>query len=58
MPEAAHRVESPYKVEARYATRGGTSWVGYKVHLTELRRRDDAPDHERPHHSAATATDV
>lgn len=35
MPEAAHCIESPYEPEARYATKRGMSWVGYKVHLTE-----------------------
>ena len=28
-------ISSPYDVEARYSTKGDTSWVGYKVHLTE-----------------------
>jgi hypothetical protein len=35
MPEHADRIESPYEVEARYATKRGLKWVGYKVHLTE-----------------------
>jgi transposase len=35
MPEAAHRIESPYEVEARYSTKRSMDWVGYKVHLTE-----------------------
>jgi len=35
MPKAAYRIESPYETEARYATKRGMSWVGYKVHLTE-----------------------
>jgi transposase len=35
MPEAAHCIESPYEPEARYATKRGLNWVGYKVHLTE-----------------------
>lgn len=37
MPEAAHRIESPYEPETRYATKKQpeTKWVGYKVHLTE-----------------------
>ena len=40
MPEVARRIESPYEVEARYATKRSMSWVGYKVHLTvtSLRR--------------------
>jgi transposase len=35
MPEGAHRIESPYEVEARYSTKRSMDWVGYKVHLTE-----------------------
>ena len=58
MPEAAHRIESPYEVEARYSTKRSMDWVGYKVHLTE------SCDEEFPHlitdvhTTAATATDV
>jgi transposase len=33
---------SPYEAEARYATKRTTSWVGYKVHLTET-CEDDRP---------------
>src|ERR671929_906649 len=29
------RIESPYDVEARFRTKGGMSWTGYLVHLTE-----------------------
>jgi transposase len=32
---AAALITSPYDVEARYCTKRGTAWVGYKVHLTE-----------------------
>jgi hypothetical protein len=42
---ASHRglfISSPHDVEARYAKEGTTSWVGYKVHLTET-CEDDAP---------------
>src|SRR5215208_4191631 len=28
-------IESPYDVEARFRTKGGMSWMGYMVHLTE-----------------------
>ena len=41
-PPAAEQLASPYEVEARYATKGTTSWVGYKVHLTET-CDDDLP---------------
>jgi hypothetical protein len=29
------RIESPYELEARFRTKGGMSWTGYMVHLTE-----------------------
>jgi transposase len=32
---AAALIASPYDVEARYCTKRGIAWVGYKVHLTE-----------------------
>ena len=35
MPPPASLVTSPYDPEARYSTKRGSSWVGYKVHLTE-----------------------
>jgi Transposase DDE domain len=30
-----NRIESPYDIEARFRTKGGMSWMGYMVHLTE-----------------------
>ena len=58
MPEAAHRIESPYEVEARYSTKRSMGWVGYKVHLTES--CDEGFPHliTDVHTTAATATDV
>jgi transposase len=35
IPPADQFISSPYDVEARYAKKRSTSWVGYKVHLTE-----------------------
>ena len=35
MPSPATLITSPYDPEARYSTKRGESWVGYKVHLTE-----------------------
>jgi hypothetical protein len=29
MPEAAHRIESPYEVEVRYSTKRSMRWVDY-----------------------------
>lgn len=34
-PPASLLINSPYDVEAHYATKRTTQWVGYKVHLTE-----------------------
>ena len=58
MPEAARRIESPYETEARYCTKRGMSWVGYKVHLTES--CDEGLPHliTNVHTTSATATDV
>jgi transposase len=35
MPSPAELITSPYDPEARFSTKRGSSWVGYKVHLTE-----------------------
>jgi transposase len=35
MPSPAGLVASPYDPEARYSSKRGTAWVGYKVQLTE-----------------------
>jgi transposase len=35
MPSPATLITSPYDPEARYSTKRGQSWVGYKVHFTE-----------------------
>jgi transposase len=42
MPPPATLITSPYDPEARFSTKRGESWVGYKVHLTES-CDDDAP---------------
>jgi len=41
-PPSSQFVSSPYDLEARYARKETTTWVGYKVHLTET-CDDDAP---------------
>jgi transposase len=41
-PPASQAISSPYDPEARYARKETTTWVGYKVHLTET-CDDDAP---------------
>jgi transposase len=43
MPAPATMISSPYDPEARYSAKRETSWVGYKVHLTET------CDPETPH---------
>jgi len=35
LSRAAYSIESPYDPEARYSTKRGKEWVGYKVHVTE-----------------------
>src|SRR6266480_1020938 len=43
VPAAGECIDSPYDPEAHYAQKRSTSWVGYKVHLTET------CDDESPH---------
>jgi transposase len=43
MPAPADLIASPYDPEARYSTKRGSAWVGYKVHITET------CDPEHPH---------
>jgi transposase len=42
IPPSGLLISSPYAVEARYGKKPTTSWVGYKVHVTET-CEDDAP---------------
>jgi transposase len=42
IPPAGLFISSPYDPEARYAKKHTTSWVGYKVHVTET-CEDEAP---------------
>ena len=42
LPPGAQLIVSPYDVEARWSDKRTTSWVGYKVHLTET-ADDDGP---------------
>jgi transposase len=57
-PPPAIRLDTPYEPEARYGTKRSTSWVGYKVHLTET------CDPETPHlithveTTASTTSDI
>lgn len=43
LSRAAHATESPYDPEAKYSTKRGKEWVGYKVHITE------SCDEDKPH---------
>ena len=42
VPPARLFISSPYDVEARYGKKDTTTWIGYKVHLTET-CEDEAP---------------
>ncbi len=35
LPAAAEQLASPYNTDARYSSKRGMGWVGYKVHFTE-----------------------
>jgi transposase len=50
MPAPASLISSPYDAEARYSKKRETTWVGYKVHLTET------CDPETPHLITNTET--
>ncbi len=43
IPPPARFISSPYDPEARYSKKRSTTWVGYKIHLTEV------CDEDRPH---------
>jgi transposase len=43
MPSPAGLISSPYDTEARYSTKSGIEWVGYKVHFTETCDHDRGP---------------
>jgi transposase len=54
LPPAAQRINSPYDAQARYGTKRSTTWVGYKVHLSET--CDDDLPHLITHVETASAT--
>ncbi|MEU5847914.1 IS1182 family transposase [Saccharopolyspora shandongensis] len=62
LPPSRERICSPYDTDARYATKRGSGWEGYKVHVTET--CDDVTATGRPHlvtnvaTTDATVTDV
>jgi transposase len=62
LPPSRQQLCSPYDTDARYATKRGSGWEGYKVHLSET--CDDATTTGLPHlitnvaTTDATVTDV
>lgn len=40
IPPSTRYIGSPYDPEARYSKKRSTTWVGYKVHLTEICAKD------------------
>jgi transposase len=62
LPPSRERICSPYDTDARYATKRGSGWQGYKIHLTET--CDEVTVAGRPHlvtnvaTTDATVTDV
>lgn len=42
-PPSAVLIHSPYDIEARYSSKRETTWVGYKIHVSET-CDDDRPD--------------
>jgi transposase len=45
IPPSALFISSPYDLQAHYARKHTTSWIGYKVHLTETCERFISPDY-------------
>lgn len=52
LPPSAQLINSPYDVEARFSRKRTTTWVGYKVHLSETCEAD------QPHLITQVATTV
>jgi transposase len=52
LPPSAHSISSPYDVEARFSRKRATTWVGYKVHVSETCESD------QPHLITQVATTV
>lgn len=54
----AELIQSPYDQEARYSSKRGMSWLGYKVHLTETCDEDSPHLISHVETSSATVQDV
>src|ERR671935_1111690 len=57
-PPPAIRLDTPYEPEARYGTKRMTSWVGYKVHLTETCDPEDPHLITQVQTTASTTSDI
>jgi transposase len=57
-PPPASRLDTPYEPEARYGTKRTTSWVGYKVHLTETCDPEDPYLITQVQTTASTTSDI
>ena len=57
LPPAAQRLNSPYDPQARFGTKRSTTWVGYKVHLTETCDEDTPHLVTQVESTRATGTD-
>lgn len=56
LPPAGQRVHSPYDPEARYGSKRGMGWLGYKAHFTET--CDDETPHLVVHVLTTPATET
>ena len=57
-PPSAVRLNSPYEVQARYATKRELHWTGYKVHLSETCGEESPNLITQVHTTVATTIDV
>ena len=58
LPPAGNRSNSPYDTEARYGNKRHTTWLGYKVHLTETCNLNQVHLITNVHTTQAHLTDV
>jgi hypothetical protein len=55
LPPSRERICSRYDTDARYATKRGSGWEGYKVHLSETCDDATATGLTAPHHRRGDA---
>jgi transposase len=46
LPPGESRVTSPYDIDTRWSAKRETTWVGYKIHITETCTAEDLPQPE------------